>query len=372
MDISVVTPPGRGAGNDVANHETRSLRNCIIALVGTVKDKTQRIVDDERVIKVVSAILLYVPVIAFMATSMGWFNTFTGPAVSTVTLIIAALGLGCYHIVSCAEPGIIPRLADTYEAFDAIRMRRKYSHVPSCIEVAISGKFLRVKYCHTCNIYRPPRSVHCSVCDVCVHRFDHHCKWLGNCIGGNNHKAFYGFLAFTFTEGLILFSLCIARIAVISLDNKDVTKVALSATLLAYVVLAGWFVAGLMLYHTYLICFNKTTNEQLKALYADYNPWDRGVIRNIKETLFARTKLRPLYSVATVARPIYDPGRSFPKNFKATYGTVQHFAADRRLAFDIKTNEDWKGMENIPEDNEITNEGNKHETGNEEISDVEH
>eukprot|EP00523_Entomoneis_sp_CCMP467_P001258 CAMPEP_0168754652 /NCGR_PEP_ID=MMETSP0724-20121128/19619_1 /TAXON_ID=265536 /ORGANISM="Amphiprora sp., Strain CCMP467" /LENGTH=379 /DNA_ID=CAMNT_0008803153 /DNA_START=177 /DNA_END=1312 /DNA_ORIENTATION=+ len=49
------------------------------------------------------------------------------------------------------------------------------------------------RWCDVCQAYQPPTGAHCPHCNVCVEGYDHHCAWMGCCIGKGNHKQFVRF-----------------------------------------------------------------------------------------------------------------------------------------------------------------------------------
>jgi hypothetical protein len=53
-------------------------------------------------------------------------------------------------------------------------------------------------FCDYCRTSVGVRTKHCRACDKCVEDFDHHCKWLNNCVGGQNYRLFFCLISFVF------------------------------------------------------------------------------------------------------------------------------------------------------------------------------
>ena len=73
-------------------------------------------------------------------------------------------------------------------------------------------KFEPTMLCPECEVIRTNRSRHCSICNRCIERFDHHCPWINNCVGVHNHNVFVFFLLFTaFSLGTIILCLSLSE-----------------------------------------------------------------------------------------------------------------------------------------------------------------
>lgn len=59
------------------------------------------------------------------------------------------------------------------------------------------GIFHPGNVCRTCNILKPARSKHCSLCKRCVAKADHHCVFINSCVGYGNQHWFILLLAST-------------------------------------------------------------------------------------------------------------------------------------------------------------------------------
>lgn len=93
-------------------------------------------------------------------------------------------------LTSGRDPGIIPRNIHPPEPEEDAGSSSDWSgaqtpkiRLPRTKDVIVNGVVVKIKYCDTCMLYRPPRCSHCSICNNCVERFDHHCPWVGQCIG---------------------------------------------------------------------------------------------------------------------------------------------------------------------------------------------
>lgn len=79
----------------------------------------------------------------------------------------------------------------------------------------------RLKFCETCLIFRPQRTAHCNVCNNCVLKFDHHCVWLGTCIGKRNYHYFVWFITFLLILCIYTMVFCALSIAYRAVETGD-------------------------------------------------------------------------------------------------------------------------------------------------------
>jgi hypothetical protein len=74
--------------------------------------------------------------------------------------------------------------------------------------------------CHYCRAFVDPSSKHCGRCRKCVLGFDHHCRWLNNCIGAANYRRFAAFVAITSATLLLQSGVSLYQVVDSALDPQ--------------------------------------------------------------------------------------------------------------------------------------------------------
>ncbi|KAF5453941.1 hypothetical protein F2P56_023650 [Juglans regia] len=198
------------------------------------------------------------------------------------SLLAVGVGVLLFLLTSFSDPG-------TVKADNVSKYISAYPY---------DGIIYSEKECSTCKIPKPARSKHCSVCDRCVARFDHHCGWMNNCIGERNTRYFMAFLLWHFllciygtvTIGLVLAGqlkeLRVSYILTVyyGIDNSfrslapHVVQWLLASyntqiLLMVFLAIVSLLLAGFFGYHANLCLTNTTTNETFK--WQDYLSWQK-------------------------------------------------------------------------------------------------
>ncbi|NXU78153.1 ZDHC9 Palmitoyltransferase, partial [Oreotrochilus melanogaster] len=229
------------------------------------------------------------------------------PAIPVFAAVLFLFSMATLLRTSFSDPGVIPRALPDEAAFIEMEIEATNGAVPQgqrppprIKNFQINNQIVKLKYCYTCKIFRPPRASHCSICDNCVERFDHHCPWVGNCVGKRNYRYFYLFILSLSLLTIYIFTFNIVYVALKSLkigflNTLKETPGTYPSTarkglevLICFFTL--WSVVGLTGFHTFLVALNQTTNEDIKGSWTGknrvQNPYSHGnIVKNCCEVL---------------------------------------------------------------------------------------
>lgn len=145
--------------------------------------------------------------------------------------------------------------------------------------ILIPDEVNNLQKCAKCHYPKPERTHHCSTCDRCYFRFDHHCPAVGNCIALNNMKSF---MLFLFYSGVLLIMIIIDLILAYFFigDFFELTfVVVISVFVLIIAMMVICFGSG----YVPQICVNRTTLERIAGI----NPetYDAGAAENVRQIM---------------------------------------------------------------------------------------
>ncbi|CAK0866589.1 unnamed protein product [Prorocentrum cordatum] len=193
----------------------------------------------------------------------------------TCGIFVSTVAFMC--LTQCTDPGIIPRQKLQGMVRGLEREVEEVTGAPPVLlldaatgepapQLTAQQQAAGYKWCSTCKVVRPPRASHCPDCDNCVLMYDHHCPFVGNCVGQRNYVFFVGFLSSTICLG---FAVAVGFLMYSASSTLDLRSPAVLALLLLIGLPTALLLSGVLvlaLFHSWLACTGRTTKEVCRGL----------------------------------------------------------------------------------------------------------
>ncbi|KAA8588750.1 hypothetical protein FQN60_010095 [Etheostoma spectabile] len=111
----------------------------------------------------------------FFAFECPYLAVHLSPAIPVFAALLFLFVIAMLLRTSFSDPGVLPRALPEEATFIEMEIEAANGNVPAgqrppprIRNVQINNQIVKLKYCYTCKIFRPPRASHCSICDNCV------------------------------------------------------------------------------------------------------------------------------------------------------------------------------------------------------------
>eukprot|EP00116_Pleurobrachia_bachei_P009632 sb/3469894/ len=150
----------------------------------------------------------------------------------------------------------------------------------------------------------------------CVLKMDHHCPWVGNCVGYSNYKYFVLFLNYTVLYTGFIALCCIPYLTNVWEHRSDdpLNFHVLIMFLISLVFCLTVF--GLFVFHIYLLVHNRTTLESsrppcFRGGFADAKRYDLGGCNNFKQVFGDNPLLWPFPVFSSIGDGVQFETRAY-------------------------------------------------------------